>query len=457
MLNGYLVWEVKDEMVYEIVSDNLSSNTLSIPIKLATSLGIESKKTITLSFGKRRIPVAISLLQTNNKNNLLVSEDIITKLLIDTKVKYELLFSNNELIIGPVIGLLLGKSKKRLEKYLNNYLIYTMLYEQINGVLFVFCEEHIDFSNEKITGYLYDPSVPDHWRKCVLPFPGAIFRRVELSQKTLKGLKEKMGESFFNAQYFDKWQFWDWLSPFEELKEHLAETTNKVTLANVDKFIEKYNGVYLKLKDGSRGKGIYYIEKVEGQYVIMKNYQDDITKLSEDQMANFLSKHSLYLLQQPIRLHTFEDRKVDYRVMLQKNETGHWQCTGIIARFGNTNAISSNFKANGFALEGTSALKTQFGYDELTAFKKYQEIIRICTEMACKVDDISGAYADLGIDVGIDENDKIWVIEMNKRPDHDFPLIIKDRKMYYLVKSNPVLYAKYIAMGGKTSSYNFKV
>ena len=448
MLNGYLVWEVKDRVVYEIVSDSLSRNTLSIPITLAVSLGLERKKTITLSFGKRRVPIAISFLQSNNKNNIQVSEDIISNLLIDTKVKYELLFSNDELILGPVIGLLLGKSEKRLVKYLNNYLIYTMLYEQINGVLFVFCEEHIDFTNEKITGYLYDPSVPDHWRKCVFPFPGAIFRRVELSQKTLKGLKEKMGESFFNAQYFDKWQFWNWLSPFDELKEHLAETTNKVTLANVDKFIGKYNGVYLKLKDGSRGNGIYYIEKDEGLYVIMKNYQNDITKLTEDQMVNFLSKHSLYLLQQPIRLHTFEDRKVDYRVMLQKNETGHWQCTGIIARFGNTNAISSNFKANGFALEGTAALKTQFGYDELTAFKKYQEIIRICTDMASKVDEIAGAYADLGIDVGIDKNDKIWVIEMNKRPDHDFPLIIKDRKMYYLVKSNPVLYAKFIAMKG---------
>ncbi|WP_342432065.1 YheC/YheD family protein [Neobacillus sp. FSL H8-0543] len=435
-------------MVYEIVSNKLSSNTLSIPIALAASLGIESKKTITLSFGKRRLPIAITCLQSINKNNILVSEDVITKLLIDTKVKYELLFSNNELIIGPVIGLLLGKSEKRLEKYLNNYLIYTMLYEQINGVLFVFCEEQIDFTNEIITGYLYDPSLPDNWRKCEFPFPGAIFRRVELSQKTLNGLKEKMGEGFFNSQYFDKWQFWNWLSPFDELKEHLAETTNKVTLANVEKFLEKYNGVYLKLKDGSRGKGIYYIEKVESQYVIMKNYQDEITELSKDQMIKFLSKHSIYLLQQPIRLHTFEDRKVDYRVILQKNETGHWQCTGIIARFGNTNAISSNFKANGFALEGTSALKTQFGYDELTAFKKYQEIIRICTDMACKVDEIAGSYGDLGIDVGIDEDDKIWVIEMNKRPDHDFPLIIKDRKMYYLVKSNPVLYAKYIAMRG---------
>ncbi|MBP3041684.1 YheC/YheD family protein, partial [Bacillaceae bacterium Marseille-Q3522] len=228
----------------------------------------------------------------------------------------------------------------------------------------------------------------------------------------------------------------------------IPETTNKVNIKQLDDFIKKYNGAYLKPINGSRGKGIRYIEKKEDQYLVLENYEDDKKYMSSDEMSVFLSKFSYYMLQQPILLHAYENRKVDYRVLLQKNENGHWQCTGIIARFGKTNAISSNFKANGFAKEGAEALKIQFGYDELKAFQKYQEIILICIKMANKVDEI-GAYADLGIDIGIDEDEKVWVIEMNKRPDHDFPLMIKDRKMYYLVKSNPILYAKYVAMGGK--------
>nr|WP_263325971.1 YheC/YheD family protein [Neobacillus sp. Marseille-Q6967] len=434
-------------MIYEVAADPLSSNSLNVPASLAASLGIENNKMLSLSYGRRKLQVTVNNIQSIKEDQILVSENVIKELLMDTKAKYEIIFSGEEILIGPVIGLLLGKTEKKLEQYLKNYLVYTMLYEQINGVLFVFCENQIDFSNECITGYLYDPSLPENWRKGVLPFPGAIFRRVELSNNSLKGLQEKMGNRFFNAQYFDKWQFWNWLSPYKELKKHLAETTNKVSIANVDKYIDLYNGVYLKPKGGSRGKGIYYITKTENQYLVMENYQEEIRTLSKEDMINYLSRYSFYLLQQPIKLQTFEGRKVDYRVMLQKNDTGNWQCTGIIARFGNTNSISSNFKANGFALEGTMALRTQFGYDELSAFKKYQEIINLCIKMACKVDEIAGNYADLGIDVGIDQDNKIWVIEMNKRPDHDFPLIIKDRKMYYQVKSNPVLYAKYIAMG----------
>ena len=72
------------------------------------------------------------------KKTFQISEQVIQKLLIDTKVKYEIVFKNEELIIGPVIGLLLGRSESKLTKDMDRFLIYTMMYEQINGVLFVF-------------------------------------------------------------------------------------------------------------------------------------------------------------------------------------------------------------------------------------------------------------------------------------------------------------------------------
>ena len=58
---------------------------------------------------------------------------------------------------------------------MDRFLIYTMIYEQINGVLFVFSEEQIDFLQKQITGYVYDPDSPNHWRKVDLPFPGQFF------------------------------------------------------------------------------------------------------------------------------------------------------------------------------------------------------------------------------------------------------------------------------------------
>ena len=181
----------------------------------------------------------VQALTLPDQKTLQISEQVIQKLLIDTKVKYEITFKNEELIIGPVIGLLLGRSESKLTKNMDRFLIYTMIYEQINGVLFVFSEEKIDFLKEQITGHVFDPDSPNNWRKVDLPFPGAIFRRVELSKKTLDGLSTIMGRSFFNSYYFDKWQFWNLLSPYKELRDHLPETTNNVNLQQVDDFIRE--------------------------------------------------------------------------------------------------------------------------------------------------------------------------------------------------------------------------
>lgn len=434
-------------ILYDIQSKITSKDTLFVDQNTAMSLGIKNNQKIQLSYGQRKYQVLVETLSLPEQKTLQISENIIEKLLIDTKVKYEITFNTNELIIGPVIGLLLGRSEKRITKNMDRFLNYAIIYEQINGVLFVFSEEQIDFEKKQITGYVYDPDPLKCWRKVEMPFPGAIFRRVELSKKTLNGLIHNMGRSFFNSHYFDKWQFWNLLSPFEELREHLPETTNKVSLQNVDDYIEKYKGVYLKPKNGSRGKGIHFIEKKDNKYMITKNYEDEVKYIEKKEMSKYLSRYRYYLLQQPIRLHSFENRKVDYRVILQKKQASSWYCTGIIARFGKTNAISSNFKASGFAKEGSAALKMQFGYDDVEAFQKYEEIIHVCKSIATKLDKVGGSYADFGIDIGIDKDEKIWVIETNKRPDHDFPLIIKDKKMYYMVKTNPVLYAKHIAMG----------
>lgn len=419
---------------------------------LANSLGLSENQTVNLSYGMRKCQVTVKYQSSVKDHSIYISTKTIESLLIDTKMTYQVHFKNNELIIGPVIGLLLGRTLKKVEKNLKHFLIYTLVYEQNYGVLFVFSEDSIDFEKREITGYIYDQNAPDQWRLERVPFPGAIFRRVEVSPKTFQALEDTMGSRFFNSKYFDKWQFWSWLSSFEETRNHLPETTNKLNLYSLDTYLTKYGGAILKPKSGSRGKGIYLIKESDGHYKYSKNYEEGWQHLSKGKMTEFLKKHKYSLLQQPIELQTYENRKVDYRIILQKSEHGTWQCTGMIARFGKENGIASNFKANGFAMEGSSALKLQFNYDERQAFQKYEEIVEVCIKVAEKLD-LYGSYGDFGIDVGVDHEEKIWVIEVNKRQDHDFPLMIKDRKMYYEVKSNPILYSKYVALARSSDSF----
>jgi YheC/D like ATP-grasp len=438
--------------LYSLHSRNTNENLIWLGHKTAARLGINQNECIRLVYGNREASVICSIDSGTGNQTVNISENIIKALLMETKVKYEITFTNNKLVIGPVIGLLLGKKEERLQKSLKHFLIYTMLYQHINGVLFVFSEDQVNFETEEILGYLYDPEDQNHWRKVTLPFPGSIFRRVELKKETFNKFVGKMGSKIFNSYFFDKWDFWNWLSPDLKIRNYLPETSNQINLSTLNDYIEKYKGIYLKPVSGSCGKGIYYIEKEGSEYRVRKNYTEESQTLSEKEVKTFLTNKKSHIFQQPIQLQTFEDRKVDYRVILQKNENGHWQCTGIIGRFGKSNGISSNFKSRGFAKEGAEALRLQFGYSELQAFKKYQEIVDVCIKVANKLTIVAGGYGDLGIDIGIDKDEKVWVIETNKRPAHELPLHIKDRKMYYKVKSNPILYAKFLAMGVKNDT-----
>ena len=56
-----------------------------------------------------------------------------------------------------------------------------------------------------------------------------------------------------------------------------------------------------------------------------------------------------------------------------------------------------------------------------------------------------GNYGDLGFDVMIDEQLKIWILEVNKRHYHSVPLWINDVQTYYEVKAKPIKYATALA------------
>ena len=112
-------------ILYDIQPEQSSTDTLFIDQDTAIALGIKNNQKIQLSYGKRKHQVLSLSLSLSDQNTLQISEQVIQKLLIDTKVKYEITFKNEELIIGPVIGLLLGRSeRKNNQKYGSVFNLY---------------------------------------------------------------------------------------------------------------------------------------------------------------------------------------------------------------------------------------------------------------------------------------------------------------------------------------------
>jgi hypothetical protein len=132
---------------------------------------------------------------------------------------------------------------------------------------------------------------------------------------------------------------------------------------------------------------------------------------------------------------------VDFRVVMQKDDTRRWGVTGIIAKCGAKGGIISNFVDRGFALPFWDCLSNLFMMTEKQVYAYYRDICGVCAYLCEALDRTGGNYGDVGIDAAIDKSGKVWLFEVNKRHDHRLPRYINDLQFYYAVKSNPIKYS----------------
>ncbi|MDF2606407.1 MAG: hypothetical protein K0S34_597 [Bacillales bacterium] len=364
-------------------------------------------------------------------------------------INFEVKFQDRNFYIGPVIGFVPVASDNRLtDDNLDLFKKYMKCYPQINGLVILFAANGIDFDTKTVEGFYYSLN-EDKWKKGKFPFPSVVYRKTGFGKKTFDGIVDLLGNNMFNTYFFNKWELWNYVSPYDYLRDYLPETARLTSIDILDEMINKYKSVYLKQINGYKAKGIIKAYKSElGYHFVYRLKGEKIIKEKKDveEFINEINKEKNYLIQQSIDIKLFEERPFDFRVILQKGKLGSWDCPGIIGRFGKKGSISTNFLLDGFSRNCIDSLKLVFGFSEKEAFQKEQEIIRVCKNICDKLNETVGHYADLGIDVMIDCNQKIWILEVNKLHDHKFPLYgLNDSQMYYKVLSNPIYYAKFLS------------
>lgn len=436
-------------MFYNLKTDSNTKDMLFIPKEIYDKFTfLNNKSNIIVSAGAIECNVVLSLAPDLQKDCIVLSENISNLLSIPLDISYQIIVTENKISLGPIIGLLFAKHDSKLnEQELNNALVYTLLYSEFRGLLFIFSSESINFTTKTVEGFYFKPDLYEGkvtWIKRTLPIPDVVYRRVGLPSKFKKDLKKLTHNNVFNSYYFDKWEFYNMISKYNNTLEYIPYTKLLKSVSDIEDTFKKFNTLYLKPSDGSLASGLIRIEKHTHSYHIKRKHDDSTTIIdTQEDFLKFTNEISSrkYLIQQAVDSIKIDERYIDFRVIMQKNENLSWQCTGIISCVGKKNGICSNYQSHGYTLNFKDMMK-KLGFEkEKFIFKKQEEIIRACTDI-CKILDLSEEnYGDLGIDIMLDNDLKIWIIEINKRHDHSMPLSIKDNQMYFQVKSNPIKYA----------------
>lgn len=340
--------------------------------------------------------------------------------------------ANQTLYLGPVVALLTeipadGTPDPHFGTIHHFCQELNMQISKVGGFFYVFSVS--GFSCEGINGYYFDGK---KWKKAGMPFPDCIYnrihsRRIEQSQifQNLRNALHQLKVPLFNDRYLSKWDVYQLLLKNDQILSYIPETqifTRKKLLG----LLEKYHTIFIKPEHGSQGRNILKIAKETGQYSLQGSqnpktaatFKVESIEVVLEHLASRL-QHRVYLIQQGIPLLEYQTRSMDFRVLVHRKEKNLWQVTSIIARLSAEDQFVSNLAKGGTIMNPSAALLAHF--NKQTVLKILTLMKELSLETAAVISEhSSGIFGELGIDIGIDQQGKPWIIEVNSKPSKNF-------------------------------------
>lgn len=228
-----------------------------------------------------------------------------------------------------------------------------------------------------------------------------------------------------------KWTKYEIMKEEQDLSSYLPET-QLFTKESLWEFLDKYNRIVFKPCMGCQGNGVIQISSLEkDQYEI----HEEIKKIkfnNRDEIYDYLMKKQrakrYYILQQKIDLAVIDGNPFDLRVMVQrKKDLPEWRVTGQIARVAAKGFFITNAANKLLSVEEAIELSL---LNQRPLNDKLSEINKVALATAVHLEKYYPGCRVIGLDMGIDSKEKVWIIEANLDPRIGFFKYLKDKSMY---------------------------
>ncbi|WP_083244642.1 YheC/YheD family protein [Lysinibacillus fusiformis] len=350
---------------------------------------------------------------------------------------------------GSLAMTIIGMLHHRLDPttVLKSY-AYAAVAKAEGAQFFYFTPKSVDFAKRSIRAKVYEDG---QWQEKSMPFPDVIYNagspeKLSVSKEIIDRLKEEI--PFTTYSIGNKWNVMKRLKEAKEFEQYLIPSEIVKDADVFHKFINYYKRVVFKPIDGRKGKGIYFITKAGPKNFEVK--KDSTNTIYSKPQLDALLKEQLasgtFIMQPYIQSITKAGQVYDFRLHVQKNGEGKWVVTTVYPRIAPNGSIIPNINNGGFTNYLDPFLEQEFKEE---AYNIRRMLEHFSLALAHHLDEIQmekfGEVIDeIGIDVGLDHQQKIWMYEVNWRPGCP--------PAFYLeldVVINSIRYAMYLAKNQK--------
>lgn len=332
---------------------------------------------------------------------------------------------------NPVLGILIcggTTDKKRPFGECGYFRLLAEAGKPLGIEIFVFNPKKMDWGRRSALGYI--PTDRGTWEIVSRPIPNLIYDRCfytttnhYLSYKPyLNLLAHDPSIKILGRPLSGKIQTYLILRENEEIIPFLPETVLLHSSSQVFDFLDRYTHALIKPNGGSHGSGVVAIFQLTKKGFLLKgrdrrNHSFQTVLESKHHLRNWLHQYigsTRFVIQPYLSLSTPDGQPFDLRILIQKNNIKEWQTTGMAIRAGKTNSITSNLHGGGKAHKLHPFIDQHFTPQQV---KKIDLAIqKIASVVPPFIEKNHGTLLELGLDVGIDRNGRVWILEINSKP-----------------------------------------
>jgi len=292
---------------------------------------------------------------------------------------------------------------------------------------FAFTPRDIRWDKNMVLGYF--PTEGGGWTRKLVPFPDVVYNRLASRAADVSPAMENLKRRFlrrnipvFNWSFYNKWDVYRMIEGEPSAYRHVPESTINPTPERIREMLQRHKFIYLKPTGGSLGKGIFRITYAQGKgYFVRFRRNGKNTLLRFQNFASLVrmlgagsGRLRNYVAQQGIRLIEINGCPIDFRFHLVRNHANEWVVAGVGAKMAGRGSVTTHIKNGGTLMTPQQALGRVFG-DK--AGELLQRMKDVSIKLAEAIQENSRYHVgELGFDLGIDQNENIWMFEANSKP-----------------------------------------